>query len=373
MTCPIRIGYVPGAHSLQSLPLISPAPPPRPPPSTEHFSTPLHFAQKYFSLDATLIPFPSGTGHMIEALKADELDLAIGLTEGWIAGLGKDLLLQQKNNNSDEPHLAYSLVGTYVDSPLCTAPLPIASALVYDRQADRMTAETLTTGWAISAGANSTDRLPSIDALRGTKVGVSRLGSGSHVMSAVLADQRGWSNAKTEKGPEAGREAEAGAFEAIVPLGAFAQLRDGVNTDKADFFMWEHFTSKRFHDSGEIRRLGEVYTPWSSWKIVARRPFLLDDDNHDRRRGQKTLDAVFEALDSGVKYFETHLDEAVEYISSTLEYSPEDARQWLHTVRFSRGVRGVDEKTVEGTLEVLRKAGVLDGDLSAADLIGIKR
>lgn len=33
--------------------------------------------------------------------------------------------------------------------------------------------------------------------------------------------------------------------------------------------MWEHFTSKRYYDNGEIKRVGEIYTPWPSWHIVA--------------------------------------------------------------------------------------------------------
>jgi len=84
---PLKIGYVP-----------------------EHFSTPLHFAKKHFDLDAELIPFPSGTGHMITAIRAGEIDVGIGLTEGWIAGLGKE----------DTPgDGGYRLVGTYVQTPLC--------------------------------------------------------------------------------------------------------------------------------------------------------------------------------------------------------------------------------------------------------------
>jgi hypothetical protein len=84
---PLRIGYVP-----------------------EHFSTPIYFAKKYFGLDAELTPFPSGTGHMITALRADEIDIGIGLTEGWVAGLGKE----------DTPgDGGYRLVGTYVETPLC--------------------------------------------------------------------------------------------------------------------------------------------------------------------------------------------------------------------------------------------------------------
>lgn len=91
MSAPLRIGFVP-----------------------EHFSTPLHFAQKHFGLDATLIPFPSGTGHMITALRAGEIDVGIGLTEGWVAGLGKGDM---------EGDGGYRIVGTYVDSPLCPSSL----------------------------------------------------------------------------------------------------------------------------------------------------------------------------------------------------------------------------------------------------------
>jgi hypothetical protein len=86
---PLRVGFVP-----------------------EHFSTPLHFAQKHFGLDAELIPFPSGTGHMITALHAGEIDVGIGLTEGWVAGLGK----AQQQGDQDG---GFKMVGTYVETPLC--------------------------------------------------------------------------------------------------------------------------------------------------------------------------------------------------------------------------------------------------------------
>lgn len=78
----------------------------------EHFSTPIYFAHKHFGLDAELIPFPSGTGHMITAIRAGEIDVAIGLTEGWIAGLGK-------TEQTEENDGGYRLVGTYVETPLC--------------------------------------------------------------------------------------------------------------------------------------------------------------------------------------------------------------------------------------------------------------
>ncbi|MCJ1250922.1 hypothetical protein MMC30_008150 [Trapelia coarctata] len=284
---PLRIGYVP-----------------------EHFSTPLHFASKYFSLNATLIPFPTGTGHMITALRADEIDVGIGLTEGWVAGLGR---VDSKEGGG------YKIVGTYVETPLC---------------------------WAISTGRDR--ELNDLDALKGGKVGVSRIGSGSYVMSFVLADTKGWL-----------QTAGQAPFE-VVPLQTFAKLREAINDKTADFFMWEHFTSKKYYDNGEIKRIGEIYTPWSSWEIVA------------RDAGDERLRRMFESINKGVRYFEAHQDEAVEYISTELDYSKEDATEWLKTVRFPKDVEGVSEETVEETITVLKKAGVVGQDtMGPREMIGI--
>ena len=106
---PLRIGFVP-----------------------EHFSTPLQFAQKHFSLSAQLMPFPSGTGHMITALRAGEIDVGIGLTEGWVAGLGKEDV---------EGDGGYKIVGTYVETPLCTL-LALTSAMFHTTLPPMLTSST---------------------------------------------------------------------------------------------------------------------------------------------------------------------------------------------------------------------------------------
>ncbi|KAK3373138.1 hypothetical protein B0T24DRAFT_649216 [Lasiosphaeria ovina] len=289
-TKPLRIGYVP-----------------------EHFSTPIFFAKKHYGLDAELIPFPSGTGAMITALRAHDIDVGIGLTEGWIAGLGK----------SDVADGGYKLVGTYVETPLC---------------------------WAISTGADRPE-ITTVDSLKGGKIGVSRIGSGSYVMGHVLADERGWLVPTTAVGTA---HESASPFEGFVVLNTFEKLRAAVNSGAADFFMWEHFTSKRYYDSGEIRRVGEIYTPWSSWKIVASTT-LIDGAASLNQRVEDLLDK----LNLGIKHFNENKDEAVEYISTQLDYSVEDAREWLKTVRFPDRTQGVDPEVVKHTVDVLRKAGVL--------------
>lgn len=195
------------------------------------------------------------------------------------------------------------------------------------------------TGWAISTGA-ARPEITTLASLHNRKIGVSRLGSGSYVMGAVLADAQGWTPP---------------AYADTVVLHTFEKLREAVNAGEADFFMWEHFTSKRYYDSGEIRRVGEIYTPWSSWKIVA--STALVDGEGDRV--EERVRTLFRKLDLGMRYFEQHQDEAVEYISTELDYSEEDAREWLKTVKFPVKTEGVDSKVVEKTIGVLRKAGVL--------------
>lgn len=77
---------------------------------------------------------------MITSLQTHSIDIGIGLTEGWVAGLGK-----AQAERRDAP---YKLVGTYVETPLC---------------------------WAISTGADRKD-VTGVDGLQGAKMGVSRIG-----------------------------------------------------------------------------------------------------------------------------------------------------------------------------------------------------
>ena len=64
----------------------------------------------------------------------------------------------------------------------------------------------------------------------------------------------------------------------------------------------------------------------------------------------------------------------MQYISTELDYTEEDARKWLRTVRFAEGTRGVENSVVEKTVEVLLEAGVLLGEEDGgAGMISLKR
>lgn len=158
-------------------------------------------------------------------------------------------------------------------------------------------------------------------------------------MGFVLADQQGWLS-----------EQQRPYSDAVV-LNNFETLRNAVNSGEADFFMWEHFTSKKFYDSGEIRRVGEIYTPWSSWKIVASTKL---DAASDAR-----IKDLFAKLDQGVKHFNENPEESIKYISTELGYTEADAREWLRTVKFPAATEGVKPEVVTNCVNSLRKAGVL--------------
>lgn len=320
MVTKIRIGYVP-----------------------EHYLLPLHLASQNSlfpsSLEVSLVPFPAGTGHMITSLRSKEIDLAIGLTEGWVAGLLNDNV---KDQSVEEK--GYSIVGSWVSTPL---------------------------RWAIVTGRNRDD-IRSVDDLKQhRKVGVSRIGSGSHVMAFVLAQQEGWLHQASESSGSKSEDLT------IVPLGPFKDLRDGVTSSTADFFMWEHFTTKPyFHEADSpLKKIGEIYTPWPSWHIAASTS-TFPPSSHP---SNEILSQIFEALDKGIAIFNGSPDQAVRMLGTGeagCHYSEDDAREWLKDVKFVDGTKGVDAKVASAVVDVLKGANVIGQGVVLVDgdgVVGISR
>ncbi|OWB56801.1 transporter activity protein [[Candida] boidinii] len=285
----------------------------------EHFSTPIKFSQSknFFEKNGLnkieLIDFPSGSGHLINSLNSNEIDIAIGLTEAFVRGLAND----------DEDNENYEIIGTYVDSPLC---------------------------WSISTGINRDD-INSIKDLQdgNKKIGVSRIGSGSYVMSYVLGIQEIFTKP---------------FFKDFIVLNNFENLRKSVNLtqgiESSDAFMWEYFTSKKYYDNKEIKKIGEIYTPWSSWVIVIRKD-LKDKD--------LIIKNFLKSVQEGINYFNENKNESIEFIYNNLDYSKEDAINWLKTVKFSDNVSKIEfNKNILNTINILKTANVINNDNAVDNL-----
>ncbi len=186
----------------------------------EHFNLPWHLAienQKFENQKITLQwqDFPDGTGAMCKALRHQEIDIAVILTEGIITDIA---------NGNPSKILQY-----YVLSPLL---------------------------WGIHVPADSSYQ--KIEDLEGKIHAISRLGSGSHLMAYVNAHQQNWNLTDLK-------------FEIINNL---IGARKALKNHQADAFLWEKYTTQPFVDNGEFRRVGVCPTPWACFVLAVRNDVL---------------------------------------------------------------------------------------------------
>ncbi|GAA5886388.1 hypothetical protein JCM5296_001891 [Sporobolomyces johnsonii] len=269
----------------------------------EHFCSPLlQLAAKNSSIE--LVECPSGTGQVMTRLKNNEIDVAIALTESLIAGIAKKTA-------------EFKLVGTYVTSPL---------------------------NWAVIVGKES--KYQKLADLRGEKIGISRIGSGSQVMASVMGLNEGWVDQDGKVEPI--------EFEV---LDTFKNLRDGVNDGRAAAFMWERFTTKPYLN--EVRFIDYVPTPWHSWAIVAS-PATLSPSSPLL----PTLESFLPALSASMHAFDSpaaRASDSIEFIKAQFGYPEEDVRAWLDQVAYPKGeAHEISRDMVERTLDTLVRAGVLE-------------
>lgn len=155
-------------------------------------------------------------------------------------------------------------------------------------------------------------------------------------MASVLSLNEGWSQEDQPK---------------FKVEGQFKPLRDSVNNGDTSVFLWEWFTTKPYVDSGEVRFIGSVYTPWPCWSIAA-----------SPNANNKEVSAFLEALQPYVRKFdseESRAGPAVEFVSKTFGQQPEDVKEWLKSVKWEHNLDEVSEGVLKTTLETLEKAGVV--------------
>lgn len=261
----------------------------------EHFNLPWHltiedgtFRSKM--LDVQWRDFPDGTGAMCKALRNEEIDVAIILTEGII----KDIL---NGNNS-------KIIQEYIASPLI---------------------------WGIHVDSHSD--LRELKDLENKKVAISRFGSGSHLMAYVNAKNMGWDPSQLE-------------FEVVGDItGAIEALRSG----KADYFMWEHFTTKPLVDRGTFRRLGDCPTPWSCFVVAVREDFF--------NKNKASVQTMLETLNFVTEKFKDIPGVEIA-LSKRYDQKEEDIEQWLKITNWSQKQISIAE--IEKVQDQLFELGLIN-------------
>ncbi len=261
----------------------------------EHFNLPWHltiedgsYLQNNIQLEWK--DFPGGTGAMCEALRNKEIDMAIILTEGII----KDII-------AGNP---CKIVQTYIQTSLI---------------------------WGIHVGAQS--KYTDISSLKNTKAAISRYGSGSHLMSYINAQNQRWDSSNLK-------------FEVIKNLdGAIEALTKGT----ADYFMWEHFTTKPLVDNGTFRRVADCPTPWPCFVIAVREDILASQE--------KDIKTILDIINTATVDFKK-IPSIDKTLAHRYEQKLEDIQKWLQLTEWSQSC--IDTKTLENVQSQLFDLNIIN-------------
>jgi ABC-type nitrate/sulfonate/bicarbonate transport system substrate-binding protein len=270
----------------------------------EHFNLPWLMAIEEGAfeergIDLQWSDIPEGTGKMCQMLQNGETDLAIILTEGIV-----------KSITEGNP---VKIVQEYIATPLL---------------------------WGIHVDANSDYQV--ISDLNNKKGAISRFGSGSHLMAYLNAKNQGWDTTKLQ-------------FEIINNLdGAVIALRDSI----ADYFMWEHFTTKPLVDKGTFRRLGDCPTPWPCFVIAATNSFLEEKGG--------VLKHILELINGYTAEFK-EIPSIDRTLANRYAQQLEDIKEWLSLTRWSQSQ--LDVQVLEKVQVTLRNLKLIDKKLPTSNYL----
>lgn len=270
----------------------------------EHFNLPWHQCIENNNFEnegikVTWKEFPEGTGAMCKALRAGEIDVAVILTEGII----RDII----NGNPAK------IIQTYIASPLI---------------------------WGIHVDAQSSYK--NVEDLEGTKAAISREGSGSHLMAYVNAEHKKWDIDKLQ-------------FEIINNLeGAIKALK----SDKAQYFMWEHFTTKPLVDNNTFRLVADCPTPWPCFVIAATDDYINKD--------AEALKKMLKVLNKETRDFKNQ-DKIDVRLSERYQQKLEDIRKWLDLTQWSQ--QQISQEDLEKVQQNLLRLELIDEKVSHEELV----
>lgn len=265
----------------------------------EHFNLPWHLCIENGEFDEVGIDLqwtdvPEGTGKMCQMLRNNETDIAVILTEGII----KDI---SAGNNS-------SIVQVYVQSPLI---------------------------WGIHVDANS--KFNQLTDLENTTSAISRIGSGSHLMSFVNAKQQNWNISQLK-------------FEIVNTIdGAVKALKN----NSADYFMWERFMTKPLVDNGTFRKIADCPTPWPCFVIAVRNEFL--------EKNASTVELILEIINNTTIEFKS-IPSIDRTLASRYDQKLEDIQEWLKLTRWSQ--KKLDKNTFEKVQDQLHELNLIENKIS---------
>lgn len=260
----------------------------------EHFNLPWQlgiqsgaFEKKGITLNWKNVP--EGTGKMCEMLKNVETDIAIILTEGVL----KDI----SNGNT------CVIVQKYVETPLV---------------------------WGVHIPYNFCFK--NIQDLKNEKIAISRLGSGSHLMSMLWAQKNNW-------------DFNQNTYEIVNTLKG---AQESLSNNEATVFLWEKFMSKPLVDANVFKKVEDFPTPWPCFVIAVREKFL--------KKNNLVVSKILEEINFITKSFKD-IPEIEKLIATTYNLKEEDVKDWLQITEWSQ--ENFEETEIDAIQSKLMEVNIL--------------
>lgn len=270
----------------------------------EHFNFPWVLAQEDAAFEAQGIDlhwqdFYTGTGGMVEALKAEKLDVAIMLLGGSVYAINKGLDCR--------------IVQTYVSTPL---------------------------NWGIHVAADS--NFKQVEDLNNRKAAISRIGSGSHLMSYLLAQDQAWDTAKMQ----------------FMVIDDIHGAEKALTKKEADYFLWEKAMTQPLVDKGVFRRIGVFKNNWPAFVIVVRTSFL--------KQHALTIEAMLQTINNYTIDF--NLIPGIDTsIAAFYELPLTEVQDWLGNTQFSE--MAVSPNLIQDVQKAYKNIGMLNTILPTENIL----
>lgn len=236
-----------------------------------------------------------GTGQMIRGLENKSLDVAVLLTEG----ISQSIL----------SGLDAKIIQVYVSTSL---------------------------RWGVHVPTDAD--IHEVSQLQGKTFAISRHGSGSHLMTYVMADQQGWDLKKLN-------------FEVVGDVygGLWA-----LEKHKAFGFLWEKYTTSPHVEQGKCNYVGEVVTPWPCFCIAVRNDVIQEF-------GDK-LKIMCEIVNKRAEKLKNS-KETIETISWRYNLKSDSVRNWLRETDWNYNGKEFTTEIGE-TVKYLEKLNLIKSEQS---------
>jgi sulfonate transport system substrate-binding protein len=260
----------------------------------EHFNYPWHYgiANRIFTkhdLDLEWIDVKGGSGAMCKMLENNQLDAALVLTEGIVQHIhngGKARIIRQ-----------------FVKSPLL---------------------------WGVHTrpGFNLKENYENARFAR------SRVGSGSHIMAYVFAEQRNF-NLREEQ---------------FVTVGNIDGALQAFDHNEADVLLWERFMTQPYVDQKLVERADECVSPWPCFVLVGSQSFI-ENNKESLLHLNNALTICNETI--------MQRGDTKTAIANMFHLKQEQVEQWYTTVEWQTS-DWISSKMLKNVSETLKRVNVLE-------------